>query len=132
MKKIWIGISIITALAAGWILYDSLIVGLYYQDRRQGVFLLAAGLGISALYARSVCKIAEGAQKVTAEQRGDEKKIKRNRLWNGLAAGMAMTGIAIYLMRYQDIYRMAFAAVAALGAGVGIFCLLPVIREACR
>ena len=139
MRKIWLAISVISALAAGWILYDSLIVGLYYQDRRQGVLLLAAGIGICALYARSICKFAEPVRKVleeygeekTAQEQGmDEGKIKRNRLWNGAAMGMAAAGIAVYLLRYQSIYRIAFAAVLALGAGVGVFVLIPLIWEA--
>lgn len=128
MKKLWLIFCVLSAAAAGWILYDSMVVGLYFQDRRQGVFLLAAGLGWCTFYAWSVYMAGQERRRAEWEQdlmwRGGRWKI-----WlTGISAGAAAAGMGVYCLRYQSVLQITVCALLIMGWSFAAGCLLPLIK----
>lgn len=128
MKKLWFILCVLTAVAAGWILYDSMVVGLYFQDRRQGIFLLAAGLGLCALYAWSV-HMAGKKRRMSEFETDLMWRGNRRELWmTGVSAGAAAAALGIYCLRYQSLSKIAFCAVLIFGWTIAAACLAPVLK----
>lgn len=128
MRKMWLIFCVFTAAAAGWILYDSMVVGLYFQDRRQGVFLLAAGIGLCVFYAWSVYMTGRGKRRLELEKDLVWRENRRELWMTGVSAGAAAAGLGVYFLRYQEAVRILFCAVLIFGWTLGAAFLIPVIK----
>lgn len=118
MRKIlWLLSGIVSAFLSGMFLYEGGKLFFWFQDRREGTVVLAAGCAVFVLFVWSMVRFfgedsaTDGPGGKAAEDGGSRHLILY--VTNEIVFGFAAGGIVLYLMRLQSTLLAA-----ALGAGV--------------
>ncbi len=123
MKKIlWLLSGIVSAFLSGMFLYEGGKLFFWFQDRRGGALVLAAGCAVFVLFVWSMIRFfgedSEAAASSETDGSGEAVEEAGGRhlllsVANEIVFGFAAGGIVLYLTRLQTTLLAA-----ALGAGV--------------
>lgn len=132
-RKMWIIISILSALVSGMFLYEGGKIFFWFHDRRGGFVVLTAGVAVFVLFVRSVWRIMQLDQERILREKADcsgtepavydqlaAAEIKESRiidfLISDLSLGCGGAGIVLYLTRFWSVIMNFTAAGVVLGA----------------
>lgn len=123
-RKWWKVGCLFTALLSGYYLYTGGKLLIFYQDRRQGIYILFFGMLTVALYAWSVKKAFE----TTLYERDICKcweKEKQEIVLGTASFALWSVGVSLYANRYQSLRIMIFKAgiIFCTAAAAILYCL---------
>lgn len=124
-KIIWRAASVVTVLAAGFLLYDGGKLLFGYHDRRQGVITLVSGVAICVLYVWSFHQSFRrtGVGEVRAAEIWSRNK--KEMVLTNIAMGAAVSGIILLKIRYFDtIWLICFPGCIILYMFIATYIML--------
>lgn len=145
MKKVWMILSVFSALICGMFLYEGAVLFFRYTDRRMGLLVAACGAAAAVLFVFCIFESfntgnwtmkTAGRLDESAESMGEEKsgnacaEVRTEYILTIIAFGCAGAGLLLYGLRFHAIFQvylyiLAYAACVLLIAAVGVLRTMP-------
>lgn len=127
MKKVWMVLSVISALVSGMLIYEGAVLFLRYTDRRMGLLVAASGAAAAVLFIfcifESFCKSIwdksaaddDGIRNSDKDGESIIKGIRMEFLLTCISFGIAGTGILLYRLRFHPIFQIYLYTLLLVG-----------------